>query len=306
MQPLTLRFGGYQPPTSVHSQAAAVFGTALRTRLGKAVYFDLEGNITAAGKPAADLLRLVEAGTLTMCYFSASYLAERVPEFALLDLPFTITDRAQAHAILDGPLGQLLTDALAARTGLRILGFWDNGFRHFSNALHPIRTPADCAGMRLRTLFSAMHRQVFELLGFHPVALDVKDLITAVQTGSIDAQENPLTNFYHFGFHTHHRYLTLSSHFFGAAVLLCHQPSYRAWPTDVRQAVEEAAAEATVAQRRFAAAEDEVVLARLQPSHNEIVRLTPAERALFVEAVAPMLEAQRHTFGDHLFQYVEP
>jgi TRAP-type C4-dicarboxylate transport system substrate-binding protein len=304
MHPLSLRFGGYQPPTSVHTKAAEVFGTALRTQLGEAVRFDLEGNITAAGHQAVDLLRMVEHGALTMCYFSASYLADRVPEFALLDLPFTITDRDHAYAILDGPLGQLLADKLSAHTGLRLLGFWDNGFRHFSNALRPIRTPADCVGMRLRTLFSAMHRQVFELLGFTPVALDVKDLIAAVRAGSIDAQENPLTNIYNFGFHMQHRYITLSGHFFGTAVLLCHQASYNSWPVEVRQAVGDAACAATAAQRHFAAAEDDAVLARLHPSQNEVVRPTPAERALFVEAVAPILVSQRQIFGDHLFHYV--
>jgi C4-dicarboxylate-binding protein DctP len=136
------------------------------------------------------------------------------------------------------------------------------------------------------------------------VALDVKDLIAAVHSGNIEAQENPLTNIYNFGFHAYHRYITLSSHFFGAAVLLCHAASYAAWPAEVQQAVTAAAALATTAQRRFAAAEDDAVLTQLATTDNDIVRLTEAERALFVEAVAPLVDEQRGIFGEQLWQYV--
>ena len=150
MAPVTIRFGGYQPPASVHSRGAKVLGEAL----GDAVEFQMEPNVIDQGRNAADLLTMVESGELNMCYFSSSYLADWVPEFALLDLPFVITERDQAYGVLDGELGALLADKLAAASGFRLLGFWDNGFRHFSNRVRPIRTPEDCAGLRIRTLFS--------------------------------------------------------------------------------------------------------------------------------------------------------
>jgi tripartite ATP-independent transporter DctP family solute receptor len=305
MEPVHIRFAGYQPSTSVHTKATEVLGKALTARLGNAVRFDFDANIVTAGHKAADLLSMVETGALSMCYFSASYLAARVPEFALLDLPFMIRDRDQAYAVLDGPLGRLLADKLRARTEFRVLGWWDNGFRHVTNRVRPIRTPADCAGLRLRTLLSAVHGKVFTLLGFEPVALDVKDLIAAVQAGTIDAQENPLTNTYNFGIHAYQRYITLSGHFFGAAALLCHRASYATWPAKVQQAMTEAASEATTAQRHLAAAQDDDVLAKLHPRQNHIVRLTDAERALFVEAVAPVVAEQRQAFGEQLFGYLE-
>lgn len=305
MLPMVIRFGGYQPANSIHTRAAQVFGEALSSRLGNAIRFELHSDITAAGHHAADLLRMVESGDLTLCYFSSSYLAARAPAFGLLDLPFMIKHRQQAYALLDGRFGQRLAAQLAAHSGFSILCFWDNGFRHLSNRLRPIRKPADCQGLRLRTLFSDMHRRVFQRLGFDPIALDVKDLVPAVRSGAVDAQENPLTNFYHFGIHADHRYLTLSGHFFGVALLLCHQASYAAWPDDIRQAVNAAAAEATAVQRRLAAAEDDVVLARLHPDQHDIVHLTEAERALFVEAVTLLLDEQRNAFGDELFACLE-
>ena len=304
MDPISIRFGGYQPPTSVHTKAVEIFGRCLADRLGDRVRFSFDGNVTVSGQTMTSLLERVENGAFDMCYVSTSYLAERVPEFALFDLPFTINDREQAYRVLDGPLAQILADKLSACSGYRVLGFWDNGFRHFTNRLRPIHEPADCKGMRIRTLLSDLHGRVFRMLGFEPVALDVKDLVGSVRTHIVDAQENPLTNFYNFAIHKHHRHITLSGHFFGAAVLLCHNAGYASWPAEVRQAVNEAAGEATDRQREFATAEDTDVLVKLNPDETEIVRLSDAERSLFVDAVAPIIDQQRDVFGNVLFGYL--
>jgi tripartite ATP-independent transporter DctP family solute receptor len=269
------------------------------------VTFSLNGNIMASGHQAADLLRFVERGELTLCYFSASYLAARVPAFALLDLPFMLNHRPMAYAVLDGPLGNYLAERLAAHTGFRLLGWWDNGFRHLSNRVHPIRHPDDCQGLRIRTLMSDVHQEVFRRLGFEPVPLDVKDLLASVKAGSIDAQENPLTNIYNFGIHEYHRYITLSSHFFGAAALLCHQDSYDAWPPEMQEAITNAASEATRVQRQFAAAEDDDVMARLEARQHEIIQLTDAARAEFMLRLAPLVNEQRAHFGDDLFRHLQ-
>ena len=151
---------------------------------------------------------------------------------------------------------------------------------------------------------SQLHQGVFRLLGFEPVALDVKDLLESVQAGTIDAQENPLTNLYNFGIHERHRYLTLSGHFFGAAVLLCHGASFDSWPLDVQNQVAAAVAEATRAQRQFASTEDEAVMGQLDPAQNEVVSLTPDERAEFIARLAPLIDEQRAEFGEALFRYL--
>ncbi len=274
-----------------------MLGKALASRLGDALAFELEGNVIDAGHKAADLLAMVESGDKTMCYFASSYLAERVPEIAVLDLPFTITSRAQAYRALDGALGERLAERVAAMTGYRVLAFWDNGFRHLSNRVRPIRTPEDCRGLRLRTLSSALHTETFRRLGFDPVALDVKELLAAVRSGTIDAQDNPLTNIYNFGIHEFHPHITLTAHFFGAAVLLCHKASYDAWPAEVRQAVEGAVAEATLAQREFAAAEDDRVRTALGSTDTEVIELTDAQHQRFHAVVAPVIEAHTERLG---------
>ena len=304
MADVTIRFGGYQGPESVHSRAGEVLRDGLERRLGGAVSFEVVGNVIDAGRKASDLLGMVESGEMTLCYFSSSYLADRVPELGLLDLPFVLEDRARAYAALDGPLGALLAERLAEVSSYRLLGFWDNGIRHLSNRVRPLRAPSDCAGLLIRTLFSDLHEETFRRLGFETVRLDVKDLIEGVRAGTIDAQDNALTNIWNFRLHEQHRHVTLTGHFFGAAALLCHAPSHDGWPEDVRAAVSESLAEATAAQREFAAAEDVTALAGLRGAGVEIVDLSPGERQAFVDAVRPVVEAQRERFGGELFAHL--
>jgi TRAP-type C4-dicarboxylate transport system substrate-binding protein len=297
-------FSGYQGPRSVHSRAVEMFGASLAQSLGDRVAFEQVLNVTAQGRKAADLLDMVATGETTLCYFSSSYLADRVPEIALFDLPFLIRDRAQGYAMLDGPLGRLIADKMAEATDFRIVAWWDNGFRHFSNGVRPIRTPADCRGLKIRTLLSALHQKSFAAMGFEPVPIDVAELPAACADGRVDAQENPLTNTYNFAIHESHRWITLSGHFFGAAVVLAHKATWDAWPDEVRAAVAAALAVATPAQRGFAAADDDDIRAKLEAAGNELIALTEDERAAFVAAVRPVVDDAMGRFRDDLFEYL--
>jgi TRAP-type C4-dicarboxylate transport system substrate-binding protein len=304
MAEFDITFSGYQGPRSVHNRAVQVFADQLTGSLGDRAAFKHVLNVTEQGRKAADLLDMVGTGETTLCYFSSSYLAGRVPEIALFDLPFVIRDRAQAYAMLDGPFGQLIMDKMAAAADFRIVAWWDNGFRHFSNGVRPIHTPTDCRGLRIRTLFSQLQQDSFAAMGFEPVPLDVADLPGACADGTVDAQENPLTNTFNFGINEYHRWITMSGHFFGPCVVLAHKATWDAWPDDVRMAVQAALADATPAQRGFAAREDDTMKAQFDPAKNELIELTEAGRAEFVAAVRPVLDQAMTGFREDLCEYL--
>ncbi|HEY7742850.1 MAG TPA: TRAP transporter substrate-binding protein [Burkholderiales bacterium] len=293
MTAIVLRFGGYQEPESVHNRAAARFGALLEERLGDRVAFELIGSILKLGYRSGDLVPMVERGELSFCYMSTVRFSKAAPELQLLELPFVVGDRASAFKVLDGALGERARREIEAKTACRVLGYWDNGFRHLTNRVRAIRTPADCRGIRIRTQMSELHGETFRALGFEPLAIDIKEFTEQVSGERIQAQDNPLTNIYHFGVHNHHRYITLTGHFWGASVLVCNAAHYRSWPKDVQAAVDAAAKDATAYQRKLAAAEDEAILAKLDPAQNEVIRLTDAERAAFIKAVEPVIQKHR-------------
>jgi TRAP-type transport system periplasmic protein len=293
VQPVALRFGGYQPARSVHTRTVRAFEAGLERRLGDGVAFSFLEDVTQTGRRAADLLAMTEAGELDLCYFSSSYLAGRVPALALFDLPFVIDDRQTAYRLLDGEAGARLADEVAEKTGFEVLSMWDNGIRHISNSRRPIRHPDDCRGLRIRTLDNDLHQRAFRAMGFEPVAIDVKDLAAAVAEGRVDAQENPLTNTVNFGLHRHHPYLSLTGHMFGAALVLANRRALESWPAEVREAVIAAMEEATAAQRRFATSEDAVCLEELRAAGVSVCGDDELDRPAFREAVAEIV-AEEH------------
>src|SRR5262245_41930198 len=305
MQSIPMKFGGYQPPASIHNQAARRFGERLEQKLGDRIAFELIGSVLDLGRLSGDLPLMVERGELSFCYMSTVRFVEWVPEMQLLELPFLIRERGPIWAALDGELGARFTQRLHATSSFRVLGLWDNGFRHLTNRLRPIHWPEDCRGLRIRTQMSALHGEVFRALGFVPIAADIKQFVEEIAGDRFDAHDNPLTNIVTFGVHRHHRYITLSRHFFGASVLICNASHYQRWPPAVRAAVDEAAAAATALQRRLADSEAQDALAKLDPRQNEVIRLTPAEHARFVAAVQPVLARYRPQLDPKLFDWLE-
>jgi TRAP-type C4-dicarboxylate transport system substrate-binding protein len=305
MNSVVIRFGGYQKPASIHNRAAVRFGDILKARLGNRLSFELIGDVLALGRGSGDLLPMVERGELECCYISTVRFSGWVPEFKLLELPFVVKDRTSIIKALDGELGEYLKRRVRKATPFHLAGFWDNGFRHFSNRMRPLRTPADCRGLRIRTQMSYLHGEAFRALGFAPIPADIKEFVSEIAGDKFQAQDNPLTNIYNFGVHKFHRYITLSGHFFGASAFAFNASAYQSWPADVRAAVDDAALAATAHQHALAAAEDDGMLAKLRECNNEVIALTAAEHSAFVAALAPVLDKYKRELGPALFAFLE-
>jgi TRAP-type transport system periplasmic protein len=283
MAETVVRMGGYQGARSVHTRAGRILEREFLQRAGDGYRFDFREDVTALGRPSIDLFAMVEGDELDICYFASSYQAHRVPDLAVFDLPFTITSREIIHQKLDGELGRLIAERIAQNTGFVLLGYWDNGFRHFSNRLRTIRRPQDCQGLSIRTMNSSVHQATFRALGFEPRFIDVKDFPAAVRTAAVDAQENPLTNTVNFKVHETHPYVTMTGHFYGVTLVLGNRARIETWPEPTRVALNDAVAIATESQRRFAVAEDDECLKVLAQAGVEVISdnldITP-----FVEA----------------------
>ncbi|GGK35685.1 TRAP transporter substrate-binding protein [Salinarimonas ramus] len=288
----TLRIGGYQGPRSVHTAGIAAFAAALERIAGDALAIERTDDVTAAGGSAGALFADIEAGRTEAGYMASGYLTARVPELAVLDLPFTVRDRESALAALDGRAGTLLREAVEARTGYGVLGFWDNGVRHVTNRARPIRSPEDCRGLVIRTLDNAIYQEALAGMGFTPIVTDVRELREAVVTGRVDAQENPLTNTIGFDAHKHHPHVSLTGHVFGVALLVCHAPWLASLPHELRAHVHTAAAEATGVQRAQARAREAEDLAFLRAEGAAILAGDDLDLAAFRRACAPIVERE--------------
>jgi TRAP-type C4-dicarboxylate transport system substrate-binding protein len=302
--PIQIRMGGYGPSTTGFSRSLKLIGDRLAARFGDAVDIKYVWNIMDLGYRAEDILWLVEHGLLTLGYQSSSYLTDRVPELGFVDLPFLFARTADARAAVDGALGQLLARKIEERVNYRILGFFENGFRHLSNRLRPVHVPADLAGMRIRVLPSQVQARTFELLGAVPLRMDLTEAIAMIVAGELDAQENPLSNTVTYGVHKFHRFHTLTNHFYISRPIFLHRTAYESWPEDLREAMRNAVKAAIMFQRDLHVGEEEDARRAIAAAGCEIAEPTAEEHSRFVSAVDPIYGEARKQYGERLFDLI--
>jgi TRAP-type transport system periplasmic protein len=302
--PLKIRMGGYGPPTTSFSRALKLIGETMQAELGEGVDIKYVWNIMDFGYRAEDILWLVEDGVLTLGYQSSSYLTDRVPELGFVDLPFLFDRTDAARAAIDGSLGHYLAEKIEQRVNYRILGYFENGFRHISNRLRRVCRPADLKGMRMRVLPSEVQARTFELLGAIPLRWDLTEAIAAIKAGTIDAQENPFANTVTYGVHKFHHFHTVTNHFYISRPIFLHRPSFDAWPERVQRAMRDAVSRAVAFQRDLAIEEDRDARAAIEKEGCEIITLTAEQHAAFAAAVAPLREEARHTYPREMFDMI--
>ena len=299
--PIQIRMGGYGPASTGFSRALKLIGDRLTAEFGERVEIKYVWNIMELGYRAEDILWLVEHGLLTLGYQSSSYLTDRVPELGIVDLPFLFAHTQAARVAMDGALGDLLARKIEERMNYRVLGWFENGFRHISNRVREVRAPTDLTGLRIRVLPSNVQARTFELLGAVPMRMDLTQAIEMIAAGAIDAQENPLSNTVTYGVHKFHRFHTLSNHFYISRPIFLHRTAFDAWPGDLQRAMRSAVTDAIAFQRELHVQEEEDARKAMDAQGCEVVALSAAEHDAFVAAVAPHNTAARATFGRALF-----
>ncbi len=304
-KPIKILMGGYGPPTTGFSLGLKMIGDRLQAKFGKDVEVKYVYNILDLGYKGEDILWLVEDGVLTIGYQSSSYLTERVPDLGIADLPFIFSDNDGARAAMDGRFGQTLVQRIEAKMDYRILGWFENGFRHISNSLRPVHVPADMKGMRMRVLPSKVQERTFALLGASPKIMDLSELLPAIKAGTIDAQENPFFNTVTYGVHKLHRFHTASNHFYLSRPVFFHRASFDAWPKAVQEEMRAAVHDAVAFQRGLHVKEEEDSMTAIRAEGGEIVELTAGQRQAFVEAVTPMYGEARGQYDRELLSLVK-
>jgi tripartite ATP-independent transporter DctP family solute receptor len=303
-RPIRILMGGYGPSTTGFSLALKRIGDRLEAKFGDEVDVKYVYNILDLGYRGEDIMWLVEDGVLTLGYQSSSYLTKRVPALGVADLPFLFTDTPGARAAMDGGFGRALTAEIEGAMNYRILGYFENGFRHVSNRVRPIHTPADMKGLKIRVLPSKIQARTFELLGADPKIMDLSEAIVAIKAGTLDAQENPFANTVTYGIYKYHRFHTKTSHFYLSRPIFVHRPAFEAWPAALQAEMQAAIGDAVAFQRDLHIKEEKEAAATIRESGGEIVELTPEQHQEFVTAVKPIYAEARAQYSPELLELV--
>jgi tripartite ATP-independent transporter DctP family solute receptor len=277
------------------------------TRFGEVLEELSGGELTLVQHPAAalggerEMIEAVQIGTLDMVITSTGPLPNFVPETQVLDLPFLFRDYDHARGVLDGELGQELL-AKIDEAGFKALAWTENGFRHITNSVRPIKTPADLSGIKIRTMENPIHLRAFEALGAAPTPMSFAELFTALQQGVVDAQENPIVVISVSNFDEVQKYLTLSGHLYSPAILLMSQSKWDSLTEEQQGWVMEAAKASVEVTRNRVTELEETGVGQLEEKGMEVV--TEIDRPAFEAAVQPAYEQYTSQFGDELIQRI--
>jgi TRAP-type transport system periplasmic protein len=296
----TLTFGYTLPQAPQLGAGAKVFGDEVARRTGGR--YKIEQNLSAPPGGEAGMIKSIQAGTVDLGFVTGAPLANYVWHVGVFSIPFIFRDAADAHAMVDGPVGQACL-AKFRDSNLVGLAWRENGMRQITNAKRPIRTPADLKGLKLIVPQSAVMMIGFEAFGADVSVLPIPELLGALQSGRFDGQENPIATIQAAGIWQVQKHLTLSDHIYDPAVIFMSPTAYDSLPEQDRKAFTEAAKLAGLASRRYAAA---ARAKALETSRQAGVEVVPGiDRKQFVAAMEPARQKFVELFSSGLVGWVE-
>lgn len=241
----------------------------------------------------------LRAGTLEMVVTSSSPLVSLEPQFAVFDFPFLLNNEREADALLDGPVGQMLLDKLAEKD-LIGLAYWENGFRNLTNSRRPIDTADDIKGLKLRVMQNPVFIDTFQALGANAIAMSFSEVYTALETKTIDAQENPIATIDTAKLDEVQKYLTITRHTYTPYVVLVSKKFWDDLSAEEQNILRTAAMEARLEQRRFSRQAEAKLLEGLKGRGMVVAELPAAEVDKLRQAAQPVIDRFSQEVGPEL------
>jgi tripartite ATP-independent transporter DctP family solute receptor len=288
---IVLKFGHVLAPDHPYQLAAEKFKQILEGNAPQPIKVEIYHSAQLGSE--RDLTEGLQLGTLDFA-IAPGTISSFEPRMKLLDLPYLFRDKAHAYKVLDGEIGKELASGLPAKD-LRLLAYWENGFRHITNSKKPIVTPDDLKGIKIRVPENSTYVDTFKQWGANVTTMAFGELYGALQQKTIDGQENPLALISTNKFYEAQKYLSLTGHFYGPAQLLISEKTWNKLSKEMQAAVQKAADEARDYERKLLSDKDAEYLKNVK-DHGMEVNEVDAEA--FRKASQPIWDKYKSEFGD--------
>ena len=279
--PLQLSFGHVGAPESPYAVSAEEFARRGDEQLGGRVQIQVFGSSQLGGDEV--MLQKVTLGTLDLA-LPSTVMSSTVAEFGLFELPYLVQDREHMRRIESAVFWDRLAP-LAERHGFTVLAVWENGLRHVTSNVRPVRVPEDLQGIKLRTPRGLWRVKMFQAYGANPSPMPLAEVFVALQTGVMDGQENPLTQVDSQQFQEVQQYLSLTGHVYTPAYLTAGSSRWSALPADLRAALTRVARGMQSYVHQAAARLDAELLEKLR---GDGMQVNEIDRAAFRDASSPI------------------
>lgn len=271
-----IKFGHVGEPGSLFDRSAQEFARRANAKLGAKAKVVAYGSSELGGDP--ELMKKLKLGTVDLA-LPSTVMSSQVASFGLFEMPYLVKDRAHMAKIRDAVVNPILVPE-AQKAGYHIIGIWENGFRQITNSKHPIRVPDDLKGLKLRVPQGGWRVKMFQAYGANPSPLALSEVFVALQTGVMDAQENPLAQIYPSRFYEVQKYLSMTGHVYTPAFVTAGA-SWSKLSPDIQKVLTDTAVEMQPVVYKIAAELDDELLKKLKDAGMQV---NEADKEAFIKA----------------------
>ena len=293
----TFKVAFVQDKDHPHGVGAQRFADILDQKSGGKIKVRLFGSGQLGGD--AQVISSLQGGTVEMTMVSPGSLAGMAKEYAMLDLPFLFNSYKEVDAVLDGPIGRKLLDTLPNR-GLIGLGWWDHGFRILTNSRRPVAKMEDIQGLKVRVQQIPASIDMFNGLGANAVPMSYTELYTALETKTVDGQENPFAAIEISKLYEVQKYASTTQHVYNPLAVVFSKRVWDRLSPDERKMVQDAANEAGAYERQVSREMNEKSKENLQAKGMIITEITPEERDRMRAKLKPVNDKYVKEVGEDL------
>ena len=279
--PIELKFGHVGAPGSLFAVSAEEFAKRANAKLAGKAKIVVFGS-SQLGKDK-QLLQKLKLGTLDFA-LPSTVMSSESDLFGLFEMPYLVKDRKHMQRIEQSIFWSKLAPSVEAK-GIKIIAVWENGFRQITNNRRPINTPEDLKGIKLRTPKGEWRVKMFKAYGANPSPMSLSEVFTALQTGVMDGQENPLIQIYSQKFQEVQKYLSLSNHVYTPAYLTVGLKKWKTLPKDLRKILEQTAKQTQQFVYASAKKFDAELLDKMKASK---IQINKVNKQAFINASKPI------------------
>ena len=288
---VVIKLGHIAEPVHPYGKGADYFAKLVAEKSGGEMEVKVFPNSQLGGQK--DLIEGLVFGSVDMALVGTAVLGQFQPQVSLFDLPFLFDDRPHAYRSLDS-VGMDIGKALEPR-GIKLLGYMENGIRHMTNNIRPIKTPADMKGLKIRVMTNKIYVEMMKALGASPTPMAFSELYSAMQQGTVDGQENPSAHIYTKRFYEVQKYASLTAHAYAPEPMVVSMITWKKLSPKQQKVIQAAAKEAIAWQRKLSEDQDNDYWNKIKATGK--MEVISVNRKPFMEATKPVYAMFAKTVG---------
>jgi tripartite ATP-independent transporter DctP family solute receptor len=296
---VVLKLGHIAEPVHPYGQGADYFAKLVSEKSGGEMEVRVFPSSQLGGQK--DLIEGLIYGTVDMALVGTAVLGQFQPQISIFDLPFLFKDRDHAYKSLD-TVGMELGKALESK-GIKLLGYMENGIRHMTNNVRPIKTPEDMNGLKIRVMTNKIYVEMVKSLGASPTPMAFGELYSALQQGTVDGQENPSAHIFTKRFFEVQKYASLTAHAYAPEPMVISMVAWNRLTPAQQDILKAAAAESIVWQRDLSTREDAEYWDKIKATGQ--IEVIEVDRDKFAEATRPVYKEFADVVGQDNIDKIE-